>query len=166
MQPRVAPRRCAVRAVRALLAPRTFARSGGSALGEFYTGPLYHLLGLSPILLAEIIGLIVAFVLVRKHAKAAVIVIVVTIANLLLQVSWPFLVELFYRQTFIEGRFGPTNVLGIAGTARSIIHAICWVLLIVAVFIGRGGAPRADGTLAPGRAPTPLHHTHRTRESP
>jgi hypothetical protein len=129
-------------------------------MGGILISFLGHLAGLTPVLLAYFIGMMLALVFWRRCPRCSLLVLLATVLLLATTLVQPFLV--FYL-TQGSGDFG-WNVeklglmLGAIGISANGIRAAAFGLILAAVFIGRKGEQpsRADTTaLSTGRARRP-----------
>lgn len=121
-------------------------------LDSYWDLVLSRALGLAPLLLASIVGLVVSVIRGVKHRRAGVLasvafgVLVLAGVASVFGMSW-----LQWRAwTGYEDPVRLNRVMGYAGMGLSVLEALALVVLVVAVFAGRAGGARGLDQAAGG----------------
>lgn len=95
------------------------------------------LLGNSPTIIASFVGIIVAAVGWQRAPRAAMLLMIASVANLLLALVNVWLYGVYIPQLPSETRYASVQMIGIWGVAAGVLHGVAYGLLIWAVFAGR-----------------------------
>lgn len=102
------------------------------------------LLGNSPVIIASFAGIIVAAVGWQRAPRAALLLMIASVVNLLLAMVTVWLYGVYVPQLPSEGRYASMQMIGIWGAVAGVLHGVAYALMIWAVFAGRPPAmPRA-----------------------
>lgn len=95
------------------------------------------LLGNSPTIIASFAGIIVAAVCWQRAPRAAMLLTIASVVNLLLAIVTVWLYGVYLPQLPTETRYSSMQMIGVWSAAAGALHGVAYALMIWAVFTGR-----------------------------
>lgn len=95
------------------------------------------LLGNSPAIAVSFAGIIVAAIGWQRAPRAAMLLMIASVVNLLLAFVTVWLYGVYVPQLPSETRYASLQMIGVWSAVAGVLHAVAYALLIWAVFAGR-----------------------------
>ena len=95
------------------------------------------LLGNSPAIAASFAGIIVAAICWQRAPRAAMLLLIASLINLLLAIVNVWLYGVYIPQLPSETRYASMQMIGVWSAAAGVLHGLAYALMIWAVFTGR-----------------------------
>ena len=95
------------------------------------------LLGNSPAIIASFVGIIVAAIGWQRAPRAAMLLMIASVMNLLLALVSLWLYGVYLPQLPSESRIASMQMIGIWSAVAGVLHGVAYGLVIWAVFAGR-----------------------------
>jgi len=95
------------------------------------------LMGNGPVIAAAFAGIIVAAIGWQRAPRAAMLLLIASLVNLLLTLVNVWLYGVYVPQLTSETRYAAMQLIGMWSMVMGIVHAVTYALMIWAVFAGR-----------------------------
>lgn len=95
------------------------------------------LLGNSPTIIASFVGIIVAAIGWQRAPRAAMLLMIASVVNLLLAMVTVWLYGVYMPQLPSESRYASMQMIGIWSAVAGVLHGVAYGLMVWAVFAGR-----------------------------
>ena len=106
---------------------------------------LSNLASAAPFMIVDLIAIIMGIVHLSRYKTPAVMALLGGLLNLLTTIAWNAVFYLLLSGDRMgDDRGGRAMWMGVLGITSSVVHALAWGMIVIAVFVGRKQGRRDD----------------------